>query len=52
VPLIFNFAVEYSITRVEVGQDGFKLNGTRQRLVYADDVNLLGESIYSMKKNT
>lgn len=35
-----------------MGQDGLKLNGTRKLLVYADDVDLLGESIYAMKKNT
>jgi hypothetical protein len=29
-----------------------KLNGTRQILVYADDINILGGSIYAIKKNT
>jgi len=49
--LIFNFAVEYAITWVQAGQDGMKLNGTHQLLVYVD-VNLLGESTHAMKKNT
>jgi hypothetical protein len=29
-----------------------KLNGTHQLVAYADDVNLLGDNIDSMKKNT
>jgi hypothetical protein len=28
-----------------------KLNGTHQRLVYADIVNMLGGSIHTIKKN-
>ena len=45
------FALEYAIRRVQVSQDGWKLIGTHQLLVYAD-VNVLGGSIHGIKKNT
>jgi hypothetical protein len=31
---------------------GLKLNGTNQLLVYADDVNLLGDDMDTINKNT
>ena len=49
--IYFNFALEYAITRVQVNQDGLKLNGTHQLLAYADDVNILGGSIHTLKEN-
>jgi hypothetical protein len=50
-PLLFNFALEYVIRRVQVNQDGLKLNDTRQLLAYADDVNILGGSAHTVKEN-
>jgi len=48
--MLFNFALEYTIRRVQVNQDGLKLNGTHQLLAYAD-VNILGGSIHTLKEN-
>ena len=49
--LLFNFALEYAIRRVQVNQDCLKLNGTHQFLVYDDDVNILGGSVHTVKEN-
>ena len=51
-PLFFNFASEYTIRRIQVNQNGLKLNGTCQLLVYAVDVNILGGSGHTTEKNT
>jgi len=50
--MLFNFPLEYANRRVQVNQDGLKLNGTHMLLVYADDVNILGGSIHTLKKST
>jgi len=41
----------FCIRRVQVNQDGLKLNGTHQLLVHAGDGNILGGSAHTIKKN-
>jgi hypothetical protein len=51
LPLLLNFSLECAIRRVQVNQDGLKLNDTYQLLVYAYDVNILYGSLRIIKKN-
>ena len=52
-PLLFNFVfrVEYAFRRAGVNQDGLKLNGTHQLLVYAGDVNISGGNVHVIREN-
>ena len=50
-PILFNFALEYAIMRVQVNQDGLKLNGTHQFLAYAHDFNIQGGSMDTLNEN-
>jgi hypothetical protein len=51
-PLLFNFALEYAIRKVQENQMGLKLNGTHQLLPYSDNDNLLGDNTDTINKNT
>jgi hypothetical protein len=44
------FALEWAIRRVQINGDGLKLHDTHQVLVYADDVNILGGSVHTVKE--
>jgi hypothetical protein len=49
LPLFFNFSLEYAIKEVQENQVNLELNGTHQLLGYAYDINLLADSINTIK---
>jgi hypothetical protein len=49
--LLFHFVIEYAFRRVQVNQNGLKLSGTYQLLVYAVDVNIIEGSVHTITEN-
>jgi hypothetical protein len=49
-PLLFNFALDYSIRKFLENQVGLEFSGTNPLLVYVDDFNLRGDSLYTTRE--
>jgi len=51
-PLLSNFTLEYDIRKVQENEFILKLTGTHQLLFYADDDNLLDDSVNTIKRTS
>jgi hypothetical protein len=49
---VWSSSLGYAIGRVQQNKEGLKLNGTHQLLAYAGDINVVGENIDTIQKNT
>jgi hypothetical protein len=49
IDIVFNFVLQYAITKLQENYEKMEMNRTEQFLVYADDVNLFGEYINTIK---
>jgi hypothetical protein len=49
---LLNSVLQYAIRKVQGNEVSLELNGTHQLLAYAEDINLLGDSMNTIKKNT
>jgi hypothetical protein len=52
IDIAFKLCFRICVRKVQESQVGLKLNGTYQLQVCAGDVNLLGDNINAIKKNT
>ena len=50
-PLIFSFALEYPVTKLQETRLRLDMKGTNQALAYVDDVNLIGDDIRTIERN-
>ena len=50
-PLLFNSTLENSIRALQESNLGLNIKGIHQVLIYADDVNLLGDDIRTIERN-
>ena len=49
-PLLFNFALEYAIRKVQETNLGYDMNSSHQVLTYEDNVNLMGDDIRTIER--
>ena len=49
-PLLFNFALQYAIRKVQENRLGLDMNGTHQVLAYGNDVNLICDDIRAIER--
>jgi len=52
LPLLFNFALQCAIRRVQLNQMDYELNVTRQLLSYVVNVNILGGNVHTVQRST
>jgi hypothetical protein len=49
LPLLFSFTLQYATKKIQENRAGLDLNGTHQALLRSDDVNLMSESMNTVK---
>jgi len=51
-PMLLNSALGYAARKVQENEEGMELNRIHRILVCVDNINMLGENINVIKKNT